>query len=108
MKKCIFCKIRDRQIPSNIVYEDEDVVVFPDIYPQRPVHLLIVSKRHIADFLEADETTLKKLFMLVQKMAKEKGFAQRGYRVIINGGGAQIVGHLHMHLMGPMTPKDSL
>lgn len=108
MADCIFCKIRDRKIPSNIIYEDEDVMVFPDIHAVRAVHLLIVPKKHVEDLLDTDSQTIEQLFSAVQKMAKEKGLAQRGYRMVINGGGAQIVQHLHMHLMGPMTPKDSL
>jgi histidine triad (HIT) family protein len=104
MDNCIFCKIVKKEIPKEFTYEDEDVLVFPDINPIRPVHLLVIPKEHITELIAAKDPTLfQKLFGVVQKMIQEKGLADKGYRVTINGGGAQIVPHLHIHVIGPMT-----
>lgn len=100
---CIFCKIRDREIPKEFDFEDEDIMVFPDIHPLKPVHLLVVPKKHITDFLDLKEDKIwQKMREFVQKFIKEKDLSDKGYRLVINGGGAQIVEHLHLHLMGPM------
>ncbi len=107
MEECIFCKIRDRKIPSTIHYEDEDVMVFPDIHPVRPIHFLVVPKKHIADLLDADDPLLpEKLLRITQKLIREQGLSNNGYRIVVNGGGAQLVYHLHIHVMGPMKPTD--
>lgn len=103
MSSCIFCKIRERQIPAKFIYENDAVMVFPDIHPVKPVHLLIVPKEHIEDFLSVEnDEVLGKLRVVVQKMIKEKGLDGKGYKLSINGGGAQLINHLHIHLMGPM------
>jgi len=101
--ECVFCKIRDRIIPKEFTYEDDDIMVFPDIHPLKPVHLLIVSKKHIEDFLMMnDEGLMMKLTKITQEMVKQFGLENKGYRVGVNGGGAQIINHLHFHLLGPM------
>lgn len=106
MNDCVFCKIRDREIPKEFIYEDEDVMVFPDIHPLKPIHLLIVPKKHITDFLELDDFGLiKKLTDTVKRMVKEKSLGDKGYRVAVNGGGAQVINHLHVHLLGPLGSK---
>lgn len=100
---CIFCKIASKEIPKEFTYHDEDVVVFPDINPVKPIHLLIVSKKHISEFLEIKEPALfMKLFTVVQRMIREHALQDKGYRLVVNGGGAQVVNHLHIHLMGPL------
>lgn len=100
---CIFCKIRDREIPKEFTYEDEDVMVFPDINPLKPIHLLVMPKKHIKDFLDLkDPTILEKVKNVIQKMIKEQKLEDKGYRLVVNGGGAQIVDHLHVHLVGPL------
>jgi histidine triad (HIT) family protein len=102
MDGCIFCKIRDREIPKEFTYEDEDIMVFPDIHPLKPVHLLIIPKKHIEDFLHIeDETIMDKVRVVAQKMVKEQGLEDKGYRIVVNGGGGQLVPHLHFHLIGP-------
>lgn len=102
---CIFCKIRDKEIPANFVYEDADVMVFPDIHPVKPVHLLIVPKKHVSEFLVVDDHALfAKLGKVIQQMIREKDLEKSGYQIKINGGGLQDVDHLHMHLLGPMKP----
>lgn len=103
MEDCIFCKIRDRIIPKEFTYEDEDVMVFPDIYPLKPIHLLIVPKVHIEDFLMInDERLVMKLTEVFQKMVKKQKLRDKGYRLTVNGGGAQVINHLHFHLLGPL------
>lgn len=100
---CIFCKIREKKIPAKFVYEDDDFMVFPDIHPIKPVHLLIVPKKHIADFMHIDDPSLMdKARVVLQKMVKEQGLESKGFRIVINGGGAQEVPHLHIHLTGPL------
>jgi histidine triad (HIT) family protein len=106
---CIFCKIRDKQIPAKILYEDEEVMVFPDIHPAKPVHLLIVPKKHIGDFVGVEEAALfSKIFVVAQKMVEREGLKDKGFRLVINGGGAQLVAHLHIHLMGPVGKTATL
>lgn len=103
MVGCIFCKIRDKQIPANFVYEDDEVMVFPDIHPFKPIHLLIVPKEHIEDFQNLQKSSVwEKIRIVIQKLVKEKKLEGKGYRIVLNGGGAQIINHLHLHLMGPM------
>lgn len=88
---------------KEFTYEDEDVMVFPDISPLRPIHLLIVAKKHIKDFLDLEDFgLLEKLISAAKKMIKDQGLEGKGYRLGINGGGAQAIDHLHIHLMGPI------
>ena len=102
---CLFCKIINKEIPSDIVYEDEDVLAFNDIDPKAPVHVLVIPKKHIAslnELTEADSALLMKMMRVIQKIAQDKNIAQSGYRVVNNCGeqGGQTVGHLHFHLLG--------
>lgn len=100
---CIFCKIRDREIPKEFTYEDEDIMVFPDINPLKPIHLLVMPKKHLKDFLDLeDPILLEKLKNVIRKMIKEQKLEDKGYRLVVNGGGAQIIDHLHVHLVGPI------
>jgi histidine triad (HIT) family protein len=103
MENCLFCSIRDVKIPAHFVYQDDTVMVFPDIHPQKPVHLLIVPKKHISEFAAIEEMLLMKdISEVVQKMITENELEHKGYRIQINGGGIQDVDHLHVHLLGPM------
>ncbi len=102
---CLFCKIINKEIPSDIVYEDDDVLAFNDIDPKAPVHVLVIPKKHIASFnalTEVDGALLTKIMLVIQKIAQDKNIAQSGYRIVNNCGeqGGQTVGHLHFHLMG--------
>lgn len=109
MDNCIFCKIAKRKVPKEFTYEDEGVMVFPDINPIAPTHLLIIPKNHITDFLEIrDDKLLGKLNKIVQKMIKETKLENKGYRIVVNGGGAQIIEHLHFHLVGPVGKKTKI
>lgn len=106
MEDCIFCKIRDRKIAKEFTYEDDDVMVFPDIHPLKPTHLLIVPKEHVEDYKEFnDQVLMAKAKEVINKMISEK-MNGKGYRISINGGGAQVVRHLHFHLMGPVSQTE--
>ena len=102
---CLFCKIINKEIPSDIVYEDDDVLAFNDIDPKAPVHVLVIPKKHIAslnELTEADSALLMKIMLVIKKIAQDKNIAESGYRVVNNCGeqGGQTVGHLHFHLLG--------
>lgn len=102
---CIFCKIAAGEIPSKIVYQDEQVVVFPDIHPVTPVHLLIIPKKHIESvntIPESDSNLVSHMVKVAAQVAKKEGIAETGFRLVINTGefGGQIIQHLHMHLLG--------
>jgi histidine triad (HIT) family protein len=106
---CVFCKIINKEIKNKLLYEDEDVIVFPDIHPVKPVHLLIIPKEHIEDLILVENLFLfSKLFSVAQKMVAREGLKDRGFRIVINGGGAQVVPHLHIHLMGPLDKTAKL
>ena len=106
---CIFCKIINKEIETKILYEDDEVLVFPDLHPVKPIHLLIIPKEHIEDFVQVENLFLiSKLFSVAQKMIKREGLKDRGYRLVINGGGAQLVPHLHLHLIGPLSNTAQL
>jgi histidine triad (HIT) family protein len=102
---CLFCKIAGGDTDTEFLYQNENLVVFKDIHPQAPVHLLIVPKKHIRsvnDLTDADREIIAELMMAAQKMAKESGVSKSGYKVFINveRGGGQLIFHLHMHLIG--------
>jgi histidine triad (HIT) family protein len=104
-ENCLFCKIAGGEIPSAKVYEDEVCVAFNDISPQAPTHILIIPREHLASLDEAGsghQATLGHLLLTAAEIAREKGFAQDGYRVVINtnADGGQTVFHLHVHLLG--------
>jgi histidine triad (HIT) family protein len=101
---CLFCQIRDKIIEKKFIYEDDDIMVFQDIHPVRPVHLLIVPKEHITELYEVEQPMLfMKLLVVIQNMIKREGLTDKGYRVTINGGGAQAINHFHLHLTGPLN-----
>lgn len=100
--ECLFCKIANKEIPSEIIYEDEKFVVFKDIKPQAPVHLLIIPRKHIhsVDHVEIEDKSLMgELILAAQKIAKKKNL--KGYKLQINVGrdGGQLIDHLHIHLL---------
>lgn len=105
MQDCIFCKIINKEIPSQIVYEDDQVIAFNDINPLAPVHILIIPKKHIvnlADVTEADKDVLGHIHYVASNIAKEKGIDQTGFRIVSNHNkdAGQEVYHLHFHLVG--------
>jgi len=109
---CIFCQIVAGKLPSDIVYQDEEVIVFPDINPKAPTHLLIIPKKHIpslAHLTEAELPLIGHMVNIANRLAKEKGMSERGYRLVVNCGeeAGQIVDHLHMHLLGGQKLPDA-
>ncbi len=105
---CIFCKIAAGQIPSNKIYEDEELLAFHDIHPAAPVHLLVIPKLHVAtlgDATPAHEGLLGRMLLLAPRLAREAG-AGNGFKTLINTGadGGQEVYHLHMHVIGGPRP----
>lgn len=104
MDDCIFCKIASGQIPSTVVYQDEDVFAFRDLNPQAPEHILFIPKRHLASMTEltaADGPLLASIFTAAKNVAHQLGLEQ-GYRFLTNVGphAGQSVFHLHFHLLG--------
>jgi histidine triad (HIT) family protein len=104
MKGCIFCDIVQGRKPATIVYQDEEVMIFKDISPRAPVHLLIIPKRHIRslnDLTDGDREIVAAMVFSSQTIAHRLGVAQRGYRLLLNveSGGGQDIFHLHMHLL---------
>lgn len=105
MSDCIFCKIINREIPSKIVYEDDNVLAFEDIKPAAPIHVLVIPKKHIdcvSDINEESAKVLPEVFLAINKITEKLGIDQRGFRVIINNRqeGGQVVYHLHFHILG--------
>jgi len=103
MSDCLFCKIAAKEIPSDTLYEDEQVIVFKDLYPKADVHLLIVPREHIASLNEMDashDALMAHMMRLLPVLAKEHGL-DNGFRTIINTGpdGGQEIFHLHIHLL---------
>jgi len=110
---CIFCQIISREVPSEVLYEDEKIIAFRDIDPQAPVHIILVPKEHIATLAElADEQMplLGQLAGIANQLAEKEGISEKGYRLVVNSGpeGGQLVPHLHMHLLGGCRLSDSI
>lgn len=102
---CIFCKILNKEMPADILYEDDKLMIFRDINPAAPVHLLIVPRKHIRsinNLAEDDRPILADLIFAAQKMAVEQGIDASGYKLLFNveKGGGQMIFHLHLHLLG--------
>lgn len=102
---CIFCKIAAGEIPSDIVYKDEQMIAFRDIHPQAPVHILIIPERHIETVLDlktVDDKLVGKMILLANRLAKEEGIDADGFRLVFNCRqyGGQDVYHIHLHLLG--------
>lgn len=102
---CLFCKIINRELPADIVFEDDEMLAFNDINPQAPTHMLIIPKKHYATVNELTEAEIDlpgKLVLRARTLASEKGIAESGYRLIMNcnAQGGQTVYHIHMHLLG--------
>ncbi len=105
MADCLFCKIASGQIPSRKVYEDPDLLAFEDIDPQAPVHVLVIPKRHLStlnDLAPEDDALVGKLVRTAARVAKERGVAERGWRLVanVNREGGQLVFHVHAHVLG--------
>lgn len=102
---CIFCKIIAKEIPAEIVYEDERVLAFKDVKPLAPVHILIIPKKHIEsinDLEENDETLVGHVIFVAKKLAQDLNISEKGYKLLFRTGedGGQEVMHIHLHLIG--------
>ena len=113
MEACIFCKIIKKEIPSTIIYEDDKVIAFNDVNPAAPIHILVVPKKHIETLLDVsdqDNELISYVYQIINKIAKEKGFANNGFRVIVNCGkdSGQEVMHIHFHVLGGKKLGDKI
>ena len=102
---CLFCKIIDGDIPSDKVYEDDDVLAFRDINPCAPTHVLVIPKKHISTMNDAtaeDQQVLGKMMLVAKDIAAQEGIDENGYRLALNtnGEGGQAVYHIHLHIIG--------
>lgn len=105
MEDCLFCKIIKKEIPADIVFEDDKIVAFRDIKPQAPTHILIIPKKHIPtvmDLQDGDKDIVGYIYMIAKKLADREGIAEKGFRVVVNcnADAGQEVFHIHFHLLG--------
>ncbi len=111
--ECVFCQIIASKLPSDILYQDEEVMAFRDINPQAPTHVLIIPKKHIASLTELGEgeaSLMGHMVSIANQLARREGVAQSGYRLVVNCGqeGGQLVPHLHLHLLGGRQLSGSM
>lgn len=104
MQDCIFCKIVNKEIPADVVYEDQDILVFKDVNPQAPVHMLLIPKKHIPTFFDlepGDEAILGRLHQAAVQVARDLGLTETGFRLVANcrEDAGQVVFHIHYHLL---------
>ncbi|MGB3861323.1 MAG: histidine triad nucleotide-binding protein [Candidatus Aminicenantaceae bacterium] len=105
MDECIFCKIVNKEIPAKVVYEDDKIIVFDDINPQAPVHVLLIPKEHytsLNDISEENKDLLGHILFKARQVAQEKGVKESGYRIVLNTArdSGQDVFHIHFHVLG--------
>ena len=110
---CVFCQIISGDLPGDFLYQDDELVAFRDIHPAAPTHVLIVPKKHVeslAHLSEAETPLIGRMANVANKLARDGGLAESGYRMVINCGqeGGQIVPHLHMHLLGGRKMSDGM
>ncbi len=108
MSECLFCKFVRHEIPTQIVYEDEQAFAFRDINPQAPIHILVVPRTHVANLAEMThehEGLMGHLLWVCAELARREGIEPEGYRVVANtnANAGQSVYHLHLHLLGGRT-----
>jgi histidine triad (HIT) family protein len=104
MSQCLFCRIAAGEIPAKVLYSDAEVIAFQDINPQAPLHALVIPRKHIATLndMQPDDTALVgKLLLVAKQIAKEAGYTEDGYRVVMNCGldAGQTVFHIHLHVL---------
>jgi len=103
--ECLFCRIAEGRTDTNFLFEDDTLVVFEDIHPHAPVHLLVVPKKHIRsvnDLGQEDDSIVAHIISVARDMARQQGIDRSGYKLLFNveSGGGQVIFHLHLHLMG--------
>lgn len=111
MNDCIFCKIIKKEIPKEFTFESDNLVVFPDINPSAEVHLLIVPKQHILgvqDLGSENSELLSQIYQVANNLVKQYNLSGSLYRIVVNGGKAQHVSHLHFHLLGGNLRKKEV
>ena len=111
--ECVFCRIVAGELPSDTLYQDEQVMAFRDINPLAPTHVLIIPKRHIGSLAELSDDEAQiigHMAGVANKIAREESIARKGYRLVVSSGedGGQVVPHLHMHLLGGRRLSDRL
>ncbi len=111
--ECIFCRIVAGELPSDTLYQDDEVLAFRDINPLAPTHVLIIPKRHIAllsDLTDDEVSLIGRMVGVANKLARQEGIAGKGYRLVVSSGedGGQVVPHLHVHLLGGRRLSDRL
>jgi len=110
---CVFCQIVAGKLPSETLYQDDEVMAFRDIHPLAPTHVLVIPKRHIpslAELADAETPLIGRMARVANQLARQEGIAESGYRLVISSGkdGGQVVPHLHMHLLGGRRLSDKL
>ncbi len=105
MNDCLFCAIARKELTSDIVYEDDELLAFKDIQPQAPIHILVIPKKHIggaAEIAEEDAPLVGRIVAFSKRLAERFSVSQRGFRLVVNSGSdaGQAVGHLHVHFLG--------
>lgn len=110
---CIFCKIIKKEIPAEIVFENENILVFKDIHPIAPVHLLIIPKKHIVsinDLKKDDIELMGEMILIAKELAKSFDISEKGYKLLIRTGewGGQEVAHIHLHLIGGAKLEENI
>lgn len=113
MEDCIFCKIIDKKVDAEIIFQDKDVLAFNDIHPLAPVHVLIIPKRHIASINEItkkEELLMGKMIFTAKSIAVDLGIAEDGYKLLFRTGkhGGQEVDHIHLHLIGGIALHEDI
>ena len=111
MSDCIFCKLANKEIPTDFLYEDENVVAFNDLYPLTPVHILVVPKKHHDNFIDGiPANTLESVTKAIAAVTEQTGIKESGFRVITNTGkhGGQSINHVHFHVLGGRQLDDSM
>jgi histidine triad (HIT) family protein len=115
MSDCIFCQIANKELSAEVVYEDEEILAFPDINGLAPIHILIIPKKHIESINDLEneengESLIGRLIMTAQKIAKEKNIASDGYKLLfrVNKHGQQEVPHIHLHLIGGAQLREGI
>ncbi len=108
--QCLFCSIVEKKFPSKEIYEDKKVFAFHDVRPQAPIHILIVPKKHVSTVLDietADNELMGHMFQVANKIARDQGIAEKGFRLVLNCNrqAGQTVFHVHLHLLGGRLMK---
>ena len=105
MDDCVFCNIIQKQVPAQVFFEDDEVVVIQDILPKAPVHMLVILKEHVVSVAHLEnrhQPLVGKMILVAKQVAESKNIAEAGYKLVFNVGkdGGQIVPHIHLHVLG--------